>query len=209
MRRFSPKLQEIIEKLLEKDRDLRYQSAADLRGDLKRLKRDVESGRKTPAASDSTSIPVAVSPSAPSHAISSTGEAVRPASSSAVVAAVGRHKVGTGVTALLGLVVLLAASYGVYSLLTRHRMRPFRNFTVTKVTEEGQCGAGGDFPRRQIHSQPDARQQRPWPVCGCGTFPRIATRRCSRQPMFITTGCDFRLMATISTLCAAIPETPS
>src|ERR1700684_4368730 len=39
-----PKLQEIIEKLLEKDRDLRYQSAADLRGDLKRLKRDLESG---------------------------------------------------------------------------------------------------------------------------------------------------------------------
>src|SRR5579871_4555849 len=32
-----PKLREIIEKLLEKDRDLRYQSAADLRGDLKRL----------------------------------------------------------------------------------------------------------------------------------------------------------------------------
>src|SRR5580693_8574562 len=42
----SPKLQEIVEKLLEKDRDLRYQSAADLRGDLKRLKRDTESGRK-------------------------------------------------------------------------------------------------------------------------------------------------------------------
>src|SRR5215467_4534540 len=55
-----PKLQEIIEKLLEKDRDLRYQSAADLRGDLKRLKRDTESGRKTTAApSGSPSIPVA------------------------------------------------------------------------------------------------------------------------------------------------------
>ncbi len=142
----SPKFQEIIEKLLEKDRDLRYQSAADLRGDLKRLKRDVESGRKTPAASDSTSIPVAVSPSAPSNAISSTGEAVRPASSSAVVAAVGRHKVGTGVTALLGLVVLLAASYGVYALLTRHRMRPFRNFTVTKVTEEGNAALAAISP---------------------------------------------------------------
>jgi serine/threonine protein kinase len=55
-----PKLQEIIEKLLEKDRDLRYQSAADLRGDLRRLKRDVDSGKK-PAAS--TSVPAATAQS--------------------------------------------------------------------------------------------------------------------------------------------------
>src|SRR5262252_8718152 len=45
-----PKLEEIIEKLLEKDPDLRYQSAADLRGDLKRLKRDTESGRRAASA---------------------------------------------------------------------------------------------------------------------------------------------------------------
>jgi serine/threonine protein kinase/Tfp pilus assembly protein PilF len=40
-----PKLEEIINKALEKDRRLRYQSAADLRTDLARLKRDTDSGR--------------------------------------------------------------------------------------------------------------------------------------------------------------------
>jgi eukaryotic-like serine/threonine-protein kinase len=45
-----PKLEDIINKALEKDRNLRYQSAADIRTDLQRLKRDTESGRTAAAA---------------------------------------------------------------------------------------------------------------------------------------------------------------
>jgi eukaryotic-like serine/threonine-protein kinase len=55
-----PKLAEIISKALEKDREIRCQTAAELRADLKRLKRDSESGR-TSSAGMSASIPVATS----------------------------------------------------------------------------------------------------------------------------------------------------
>jgi serine/threonine-protein kinase len=49
-----PKLDEIINKLLEKDRELRYQVASELRADLKRLKRDTESGQRLSGAAVGT-----------------------------------------------------------------------------------------------------------------------------------------------------------
>src|SRR5207245_10070192 len=54
-----PKLEEIISKCLEKDLDLRYQHASDIRTDLQRLKRDSESGQISAASSDTVAIPKA------------------------------------------------------------------------------------------------------------------------------------------------------
>jgi serine/threonine protein kinase/tetratricopeptide (TPR) repeat protein len=53
-----PKLEEIINKALEKDRNLRYQHAADMRTDLQRLKRDTETGRVA-ACSGTVAVPAA------------------------------------------------------------------------------------------------------------------------------------------------------
>jgi len=137
-----PKLEEIVQKALEKDRDLRYQSAADLRGDLKRLKRDTESGRKAAQAPSSALPSVAAAAGDSWLGVTAGGlpDAVASQSSSqasAAVAAAGRHKVGAGVAAFIALIVLLAAGYGVYSLLSRNHAQPFANFSVTKVTETG------------------------------------------------------------------------
>ena len=87
------KFEDVINKALEKDRNLRYQSAADLRADLQRLKRDTDSGRaiasssgSVPAAADSAPFAVAVQspPSASSQRVV--------AASSAIVSAVAQKK---------------------------------------------------------------------------------------------------------------------
>jgi serine/threonine protein kinase len=127
-----PKLDEIISKSLEKDRDLRYQSAADLRGDLKRLKRDTESGRKVQAS-------VAAIP-AQSHGGAPVSGATSPAvsssqSSAEAAAAPGTKKnrvrfIGTGIA-------LVLAACLAYSVFLRSRTVPFENISVTKLTDTG------------------------------------------------------------------------
>jgi tetratricopeptide (TPR) repeat protein/predicted Ser/Thr protein kinase len=50
----APRLEEVINKALEKDKKLRYQNAADIRTDLQRLKRDSDSGRAAVAAAEAS-----------------------------------------------------------------------------------------------------------------------------------------------------------
>jgi serine/threonine protein kinase/tetratricopeptide (TPR) repeat protein len=52
-----PKLEDIINKCLEKDRNLRYQHASEIRTDLQRLKRDSDSGRSSAASSGTLAAP--------------------------------------------------------------------------------------------------------------------------------------------------------
>src|SRR6202789_1357237 len=75
------KLDELITKSLEKDRDLRYQTAAELRGDLKRIKRDLDTSR-APAGSSGSWKSATVAGGSPSLPLSGSAQTTTPIPSS-------------------------------------------------------------------------------------------------------------------------------
>jgi serine/threonine protein kinase/Tol biopolymer transport system component len=137
-----PKLDEIIRTALEKDRDLRYQSAADIRAELKRLKRDTSSG-KVPLASGSAA-------KAPSSITLTVGN-VRKASF---------WMLGVGVVVALG---LLATAVYYFSHETNHAFN-VQNMKITQVTTGGNAGAAALSPDRRyiVYVLRDGAQESLW-----------------------------------------------
>ncbi len=108
-------LDHIIHKALEKDRNLRYQNAADLRTDLVRLKRDLDSGRSSIATSDVSGItPITSAPGSPANANSPSGStpAISSSSNPAIPSVGSRKYLALGLTAVL----VIAAASGIYFL---------------------------------------------------------------------------------------------
>jgi eukaryotic-like serine/threonine-protein kinase len=159
-----PKLEDIINRALEKDREMRYQGAKEMRAELLRLKRDTETGRKVAAGSGT----VAVVQESRSNATSGTStpeSAVGHTSTTSGVSAIARqHKWGARLTVLILLCLGAAAGYGIYSFLGRSGPAPFQNFTISQITTTGRALLAAISPdgRYILSVQDDSGKQSLW-----------------------------------------------
>ena len=126
-RKIPPELDVIIAKALEKDRELRYSHAGDMRSDLKRLRRDFDSAR--PLANRTSED-------------ASTPRQEHGSDSQMIASVLQRHRKKTMAAATLLMAVFVGAVYGLFQLLRRPTPRatvgaPNENMQITRLTTSG------------------------------------------------------------------------
>ncbi len=129
-----PKLDDVISKCLEKDRNLRYQHAADLRTDLQRLKRDTDTGRSS-AVVDSSQADSSISTSRPAvAAASASGIAAAASDSQIAVSLMGRHKKKIMTAGAVALLVVAGLLFGAYRWFAPHSAIAIDSLAVLPFT---------------------------------------------------------------------------